>query len=324
MSGAPRMSRTFVTGIEGFAGLHLCAALDRAGHEVSGLHLAPVPADLPARLLQGDIRDFDLLKQALEEVRPDAVIHLAAVSSVAESENQLLGTFDINASGTLKLLEAVRGTVPKARILLVSSADVYGQPESEAPRTEESPANPLSAYAMTKLAAEEIGRFFQRVHGLDIVILRPFSHTGPGQNPKFVFPSVARRIVEIERAAENTPALADEERTIELGNVDVRRDYTDVRDICQAYLLALERCRCGETYNVTSGRTISIRQGVEMLIKMAKTQVSYRSVPRKLRPHDILLSAGSDKKFKAATGWNPLIPLETTFSDLLNSYRQVR
>jgi len=318
------MSRTFVTGIEGFAGLHLCAELNRAGHEVSGLHLASVPAGLPARLFQGDIRDFDLLRHALEETRPAAVVHLAAVSSVAESENQLLGTFDINASGTLKLLEAVCAAVPRARVLLVSSADVYGQPESEAPRTEESPTNPLSAYAMTKLAAEEIGRFFHRVHGLNIVTLRPFSHTGPGQNPKFVFPTVARRIVEIEQAAEDNPALPDEDRTIELGNVDVRRDYTDVRDICQAYVLALERCQCGETYNVTSGKTVSIRQGVETLIKMARTQISYRSVPRKLRPHDILLSAGSDAKFKAATGWNPLIPLETTFADLLNSYRQGR
>ncbi len=315
------MARILITGIEGFVGAHLCRTLADAGDTVAGIHLAPPPAGLPARLHRGDITDFALLKAVLSTEQPDAVIHLAAVSSVSESENQLVGTFDINASGTLKLLEATRELSARARVLLVSSADIYGTPDSDEPRTEESPPRPLSSYAMTKLAAEEIGRYFQRVHGLDVVIIRPFSHTGPGQNPKFVFPSVARRIVEIERAAAARPDLTADERTIELGNVDVRRDYVDVRDVCQAYRLALAHCRAGEVYNVTSGRPIAIRTGVEMLIRLARTEVTYRSVAHKLRPHDIRLSTGSGRKFEQATGWRPLIPLERTFADLLDAAR---
>ncbi len=335
------MSRVLITGIEGFAGSHLARHLSQNGHHVIGIHLAqhgdtirnhvPIP---PGELHQGDIRDLDRLKSILASTRPDSVVHLAAVSSVAVSEGQLLETYDINAVGTLKLLEALRQqwghdaeSCPH-RVLLISSADVYGRATTDKPLTEGVPPQPITPYALSKLAAEDAGRFFHRAFGMDIVVLRPFSHTGPGQKPDFIFPSIARRIVEIERAAEANPMgtrcgimSPSRARTIELGNLDVRRDYTDVRDVARAYALALERCKSNETYNITSGRPILLRDGIETLCRLARCEVSYTSTAAKRRKRDLSLLTGDPMKFSRTTGWQPVVPFETTLQDLLDYYR---
>jgi len=306
------MARVLITGIEGFVGRHLAARLLDSGHRVFGIHIAPCAGLEDVDLSCHDIRDFDFLRSHLTDTRPDRIVHLAAVSSVAESETHVLETFDVNAVGTLRLLEAVRLSVPEARLLLVSSADVYGRDPSDGPFTEQSLARPVSPYALSKLAAEEAGRFAHRAFGLDVVVLRPFSHTGPGQSPRFVFPTVARRIAELERSGGGT---------IELGNLEVRRDYTDVRDVCRAYELALERCAPGETYNVTSGKPVLIRDGVESLCRLARVPIEYRTVAERRRERDLPLLSGSNKKFVAATGWQPAIAFEQTLADLLDYWR---
>ncbi len=307
------MSRIFVTGIEGFAGGHLARHLASLGHAVIGLHWADAPAGIPAELHKGDICDFDSVKTLLGGTKPEGIIHLAGISSVALSESHQLTTYEVNVLGTLKLLEAVRQLGLKCRIVLISSADVYGRSNVGKPLNEEAPPQPLSPYALSKLMTCEAGGFYHRAFGLETIMLRPFSHTGPGQTPAFVFPKVACAIARIEHGAADP--------VIEMGNLDVRRDYTDVRDMVRAYALALERCSSGRTYNVTSGKPIMISAGVQYLRSLARVPVRIRSSVSEFRAHDIPLLTGDPARFMAATGWKPEIPFTRTLSDLLDYYR---
>jgi len=307
------MSRIFVTGIEGFAGGHLARHLASTGHTVIGLHWADAPAGLPAELHRGDICDFDATRSLLDSSRPDGIVHLAGLSSVVLSESHQMTTYDVNAFGTLKLLEAVRQLQLKCRVVLISSADVYGRSNVGRALTEDLPSLPLSPYALSKHMTAEAGLFYHRAFGLDVVILRPFSHTGPGQAATFVFPKVANAIAQVERGKR--------EPVVEMGDLKVRRDYTDVRDVVRAYLLAMERCAAGETYNVTSGKPLVIQEGVDHLCSLALVPVQVKSSAAKFRPHDIPLLTGDPSKFRAATNWQPEIPFTKTLSDLLEHYR---
>jgi GDP-4-dehydro-6-deoxy-D-mannose reductase len=309
------MSRILVTGIEGFAGGHLARHLVDAGHTVIGLHWADAQPGLPAELHRGDICDFDATRSLIEATKPDGIIHLAGLSSVALSESHQMTTYEVNALGTLKLLEAVRQLQSKCRIILISSADVYGRSNVGRPLNEDLPSLPLSPYALSKHMTAEAGRFYHRAFGLDVVILRPFSHTGPGQATTFVFPKVANAIAQVERGKR--------EPIVEMGDLQIRRDYTDVRDVVRAYGLALERCAPGETYNVTSGKPLVIQEGVDYLCSLARVPVQVKSSAAKFRPHDIPLLTGDPSKFAAATGWKPEIPFTQTLSDLLDYYRSV-
>ncbi len=305
------MKRVLITGIEGFAGSHLAHYLDRLGYEVYGLCHQEPKEKIPGEIFSGDICDFNCLKRILEESRPEWIFHLAGISSVAEAQRNPLPAYQVNVLGTLKLLLAIHQLMLKARILLVSSADVYGR--GEKPHVEDDPPNPLTTYARSKLLAEEIGRIYYRTWGMDIVILRPFSHTGPGQAPHFIFPKLARHIALVEKGKAE-PVLA-------MGNLTVCRDYTDVRDIVRAYLLAMENCISGETYNITSGNCIRLQDGVEILLKMAKVPVKVEPGVTEIRTYDIPYLSGSARKFQAITDWQPTIPFTQTLADLLNYYR---
>ncbi|MFO7675815.1 MAG: GDP-mannose 4,6-dehydratase [bacterium] len=324
------MSRVFITGIEGFAGRHLAGLLADAGHDVAGIHLAPPPADPRLRLHEADIRDLNAVGRALLDCRPEQVVHLAAVSSVAESENGAATAFEVNVLGTLKLFEAIRIAGLRPRVLVISSANVYGSSVSSihsmhrppAPLTEDSPLQPLSPYALSKLVCEQVSRYYRDAHGFDVVVLRPFSHTGPGQSPTFVFASAARRIAAIERRWEQDPDLDEAARIVEMGNLDVLRDYTDVRDVVRAYALALDRCEAGSTCNVTSGRPVLIRDGIETMARLARCPVRVVTTADRLRPRDLPVLTGDPARFRAATGWEPAIPFEQTLADLLDYWRK--
>ncbi|NPV14907.1 NAD-dependent epimerase/dehydratase family protein [candidate division WOR-3 bacterium] len=303
--------RVFVTGIEGFVGAHLARYLQERGDEVYGTHYASVQEELPATLFPCDINDFNAIKRALEESRPDWLIHLAGISSVAEAEKNPIPTYQVNTLGTLKLLIAVHQLMLPCRILLISSADVYGR--GDKPHSETDPLQPLTAYARSKYLAEEIARLYYQTWDMDIVILRPFSHTGPGQADRFVFARVASHIAKVEQG--KAPPI------LEMGDLEVRRDYTDVRDIVRAYIFALENCPAGETYNVTSGRPVRLRDGVEILLRLARKNIEIRQGVIEKRPYDIPFLSGNPEKFHRATGWTAQIPLEKTLSDLLEYYR---
>lgn len=306
------MKRVLITGIEGFVGTHLCNYLNEQGYQVYGIHYTEPKRPLPAKLFQADICQFEQIKKILEQSRPEWIFHLAGVSSVADAEKEPVPCYQVNTLGTLKLLLAVHQLRLDCRVLLVSSADVYGR--GEKPHTENDPPRPLTAYARSKLFAEEMGRLYYQTWEMDIVIIRPFSHTGPGQAARFVFPKVARHIALVEKGRV--------EPVLKMGDLSVRRDYTDVRDICRAYVLAMENCLSGETYNITSGNCIRLRDGVDIILKMADKPVEVRSGATEIRPYDIPYLSGSAEKFKRLTSWQAEIPFEKTLADLLEYYRQ--
>jgi GDP-4-dehydro-6-deoxy-D-mannose reductase len=308
----------FITGIEGFVGVHLARHLAGQGLLVSGTYYVTPLADLSfARTHYCDIRNAAHLQAVLAEEAPHYVIHLAAISSVALAEQDFSDTIDINVRGTLHLLEAIRARATRPRVLLISSSEVYDRQavSPDRPKLDEgAPVRPLNNYSLSKLLAEQLGRYYSERHGLDIVTLRPFSHTGPGQSTSFVFPSVARQIAEVE-SGKRAPE-------IEVGNTEVSRDYTDIRDICRAYELALTRTTAGEVYNVTSEQTLRIGAGIEYLLSLAAAPVTTRVAATRVRQESVLL-AGSGAKFRAATGWQAEFDIRQTLRDLLDYQRQL-
>lgn len=319
------MTRVFVTGIAGFAGSHLAERLLAGGAEVWGLVADPAEtANLAAcrasaeaarlHLAAGDLCDRPRLAALIREACPEAIYHLAATSSVRHSLEQPAETFRVNVLGTQALLEAARASAPRARILYVGSADAYGESARKpSPLGEADPLLPVSPYGSSKAAAEILACRFARESGLDVVRVRPFPHTGPRHARAFVFPDLAHQVAEIE-AGRRPPR-------IEAGNLEVRRDVTDVADMVEGYRLALERGQAGAVYNLCSGRVTSLREALDILVALAGVAVEIALRPERLRPTDIAVLAGSNRAFRERTGWQPARSLESTLHDLLGYAR---
>ncbi len=304
--------KSFITGIEGFVGGYLTEFLTSKGIEVYGIHYAPAKG-LDATLYECDIRDYERLLECVDKIRPDWVFHLAAISSVGISYKQPSLTFQVNALGTFNLLQALRELSLNPRILLISSCEVYGARGEERLKENLLPS-PITPYGLSKLCAEEVGLFFYKVYKSKVIIIRPFNHTGPGQQEIFIFPYVAKEIVEIERGKRK--------QIIEVGNIDVKRDFTDVRDIVKAYYLAIQSCNPGEIYNITSENTISIKEGIDILISQTKADVKIERTPERMRANEIPVLRGNGEKFFKTTGWRPEISFDKTLKDLLEYYRK--
>jgi GDP-4-dehydro-6-deoxy-D-mannose reductase len=304
------VKKVLITGIEGFVGTHLADYLHNREYKVTGIHFAQ-PVKRFGKLYQCDIRQYAAVLKIIRTIKPDVIFHLAAQSSVAEGEKTIKQTFAVNVQGTLNILEAINALNIKARIIYISSCEVYGQ--SNKKLTEQSQTKPVSFYAMSKLCAEQVCLYYQRTHNLDVVLLRPFSHTGPGQAEHFIFPRIAKQVAEIEAGLI--------EPVLKLGNIKVRRDYSDVQDIITAYELASRKCQSGEIYNITAQKPYSIRQGVEFLIKLSSQKIAIEIDKKLVRKNDISLLTGSARKFMRDTGWKPAISFQTTLSNLLNYYR---
>jgi len=314
------MERAFITGIAGFAGSHLAEHLRDKGWEVlgaekSGVSLAHLEKVMGfIRVEECDIHRSEQVAAALANAKPDVVFHLAAVTFVPSAENASQKTLEVNVSGTLNVLEGCRGHAPAAQVILISSSEVYGKaPQEEMPLREDRVPAPANFYALTKLCAEELGRFYQRSHSLPVVILRPFNHIGPGQSPNFVTSSFARQIAEIE-AGKREPVLS-------VGNLDAARDFTDVRDIVRAYSLAAERCRAGETYNVCSGRPHLVKELLDKLLDLTTARIEVRQDPHRLRKSDVPLFYGDYSKFRHAADWAPEREITSTLKDILDYWR---
>jgi len=311
--------RVLITGVTGFVGTHLVRALaeDAAPSAVFGTAYPDPPPAGTSGLFHLDLRSEEDILRLVREVRPDWVFHLAAVSNVRRSWQMRRETLETNILGTHNLLEAVRQASPGARVLFVSSSDVYGAAASpEMGLTETSPFQVLNPYAYSKAASEMMCGFYAVVEGIDIVTARPFPHTGPGQAADFVCSDWARQIVRIERG-EAGP-------TLHVGNLDVRRDYCDVRDVVRAYLMLIKRGRRGEAYNVCSGEPAALRRILDFFVGEALVEggVSVETDPRKLRKTDAPLLVGSNRKIVKEIGWTPGIPLERTLRDLLDFWRR--
>lgn len=280
------MKRVLVTGPGGFVGGHLRAELGEAF----------VP-------FEGDVLDTDAVLAAVREGRPDALVHLAAASSVGHSFDEAADVWRTNVLGTVNVAEALRAEAPAARLLFASTGDVYGRAEV-VPTPEKAPVAPVSPYAASKAAAE------LACTGLNAVVARSFPHTGPGQDARFAVGSWATQLAQIR---------AEGGGTLYVGDLEVERDLTDVRDVCRAYRLLLDASVPAGTYNVASGRAVPLRRVVELLVEATGVPVTVERDDGRLRPAEVRVLAGDPSKLRAATGWEPEIPLERTLNDALEA-----
>ena len=307
--------RVLVTGIGGFVGPWLRQALEKHGHEVHGLMREgdEAPPGVPAH--RADVTRRSEVEQVLRDVRPDWIIHLAAISSVPEAEADPETAYGINVGGTIALMAAMRAVTPSARLLWVGSSDAYGavRPE-DLPVTEETPFRPLSVYGASKAAGDVAAAQWARSYGLDIVRARPFNHTGPGQRATFVSAAFAQQIARMERG--------EQEPVLRVGNAEPVRDFSDVRDIMAGYVALLERGRSGEAYNLCAGEGVSIAEVIALLRTHAKVPMRVWSDPELRRPVDVERIVGSHAKATAETGWSPRIPLGETLRDVLDDWRK--
>lgn len=299
--------RVFVTGADGFVGRHLCAALRAAGDEVLEAH-GPRAETVSSTALHLDISELDKVREAVAEAKPDAVIHLAGFSSVAKSHQNPPRVYAVNALGAVNLLTAVRESVPKARVLLVSSGEVYGPVPAGTRAAEETPRMPLSPYAASKAAAELAGVQFHRNYGMNVVIARPFNHLGAGQDPTFVVPSFAAQIGAI--------ALGRIDPVLRTGNLDAVRDFSHVKDVVAAYQLLVTKGEAGQTYNVCSGEGRTIGSVLEEMLQLTGVQARIELDPARLRPSDIPSLVGAPDKLRAL-GWEPKLTLTDALRDVL-------
>ncbi len=311
--------KVFITGATGFVGRHLMNALHSSEYLLSGTSYPDPPHPSENHIFFLDLRSEREVYETLKFVRPHWIFHLAAVSNVRHSWEHRRETMETNIMGTFSLFEAVKKFAPEARILYISSSDIYGSPpggESAGRKlfVEDDPFHVTSPYALSKIGGELLGGFYGRVEGLDIVIARPFPHTGPGQSPAFVCSDWARQVIQIERGKAE-PALR-------VGNVDIWRDFCDVRDTARAYVLLMQKGRRGEVYNICRGEGTSLRRILEIYLSLAAKTVTVEQDPARLRQVDIPFLVGDNRKLKTETSWEPRIPLEQTLRDLLDYWRR--
>lgn len=305
-----------VTGATGFAGGHLLDLLFKTDGPPIAAWSRPggQPPKINARVQWRavDLLDATAVKQAIAEAPPSAIYHLAGLSHLGKSWQRSVAHLETHVLGTHHLLEAVRIHAPKCRVLVVSSGMIY-RPQDH-PAGEDAPLGPVSPYALSKLAEDQLALHAAAHDDLDIVVARPFNHIGPGQAPTFAASGFAQQIVEIEYG--RTPP------TIEVGNLDAKRDLTDVRDVVAAYAALMREGRRGTAYNVCRGQTISMGDLLDRLLAMSSARVTLVKDPARLRPSDLPFHAGRADRIRADTGWMPRIPLEQTLTDLLAFWRQ--
>jgi GDP-4-dehydro-6-deoxy-D-mannose reductase len=286
----------FVTGGAGFAGRHLLPLLPGV--------VAPTRAEV-------DLLDSEAVRRAVRAAAPSLVFHLAARSSVRRSWEAPLDTLADNLAMTANLLEAVRLEAPDARVLVVSSSEVYGPPE-RLPVDERALLRPQNPYAVSKAAADLLAGQYADAFAMHVVRVRPFNHAGPGQSDDYVVGTLTRQVAEAE-------ARGASEAVVRTGNPDSRRDFTDVRDVVRAYVAAA-RVEPG-AWNVASGCAFSVRELVELVRAAARVTVRHELDQGRVRSHDVPEVRGSAERLRSATGWRPEIPLERTVADALDAWR---
>ncbi len=302
------MKTVLITGGEGFVGSHLIKLLQESLYKV-------VPTSYPLLVPKGgkyiplDILSLEMIEDVLKTCQPDVIVHLAAISSVSKSFRDPPRTYSTNIVGTVNLLDTVKKLNKKVKFIFVSTCEVYGGGENLSESANIILKNP---YAVSKYSAELICHNYF-IDGIDCVILRPFTHTGPGQSKDFVLPTIAVQIVEIEKG--KRPPL------IELGNIKVKREFMNVKDIIRAYALAVEKCEPGNIYNISSNRGYTIEEALGIFGELSKKKFEVKTEPSKIRKVDIPTLIGNGDKFTKLTGWRHKIKFEKTIEDLLNYWR---
>ncbi len=315
------MKKALVTGAGGFAGSFLIEQLlERKDFNVSGTYVSddqprlfkPDQVELEKLDLMDAVATLDLIKK----IKPDYVFHLAALTSPSESFVNPSGTIINNITAQVNLLEAIKSDSVHSKVLIVSSADVYGSvAQDDLPIDEETPLRPVSPYAVSKIAQDFLGLQYYLSYGVKVVRVRPFNHIGPRQSARFVVPSFAKQIAEIEKGGK--------EPTIYVGNLSSKRDFTDVRDMMAAYLLAIEKGDLGDVYNIGSGVSHQIQEILDMLLSFSLKKISVKIDKAKFRPKDELELVCDKNKFTKQTGWEPKINIEKTLKDTLDYWRDI-
>ena len=315
--------RILITGITGFAGSHLADYIleNLPQAKVFGLvrwrsrmeNILHIQNRI--RHIEADLKDMASLKRCLAEVKPDRIFHLAAQSFVPTSWKCPAETFAINALGQINLFEAVLSLGISPKIHIAGSSEEYGLVNSdEVPMKETNPLRPLSPYAVSKVAQDLLGWQYFRSYGLKVIRTRGFNHTGPRRGEVFICSNFAKQIVEIEKKKKK-PVL-------QVGNLEAKRDFTDVRDMVRAYWLCLEKGEEGDVYNIGTGKTYSMKEILEMLLSISGIDVKIEVDPHRLRPSDVPVLLSDSSKFRKATGWEPKIPFRQSLEDLLGYWRE--
>ncbi len=307
-----------ITGADGFVGRHLARYLLDQGVEVMGLGLHPprYPEPWEACAYEVcDVLDRDKVLSLVRDFRPQYVFHLAAQSSVRRSWDNPWLTYRVALEGQANVFDALMEAEVDPVVHVACSAEEYGMvEESELPITEDRSLRPANPYALSKVIQEEHALFCHRVYGTRVVVTRAFNIVGPGQSRDFVASDFAHQIAEIEAGLR--------EPVIRVGNLDARRDFSDVRDLVEVFWVLVKEGKPGQAYNVCSGVDRSVREVLDILVSMARTAVSVEVDPGKLRRADIPVLRGDNRKLRELTGWSPRIPLERTLQDLLEWCRK--
>ena len=308
-----RSGTVLVTGAAGFAGGHLVEHLAER-HDVTAWARAAPPAGIAGlgTWAQIDLLDRDRVRHDILTLRPTVVFHCAGAPHVGASWQDTAQPLASNVLVTHYLLDAIRRAGHRCRVLITGSATVYAP--SVAPLREDGPLAPASPYALSKLAQEQLGLRGFTEDGIDVILTRPFNHTGPRQSPTFAAPGMARQIALIERGAADP--------TIQVGNLDTERDLTDVRDTVRAYALLMERGTPGTIYNVASGVGRSMRAILDALVARSRVPVTVALDPERLRPNDTPVIVGDAARLRTATGWAPVVPFDRMLDDLLDFWRR--
>jgi GDP-4-dehydro-6-deoxy-D-mannose reductase len=310
--------RILITGASGFVGRHLARECLTRGDEVYGTDRPgeDLPRDPALHWHAVDLLDDESMRRALAASRPEGIVHLAGQANVALAHRDPAGTFRINAEGTLRLLLAAQELTRDARVVAVSSAEIYGTVAREhLPVRETTPLRPQTPYGASKAAADLVAGQAALGWGMDVIRMRPFNHIGPGQKLGFAAPDFASQIAAIERG-ESEPVLR-------AGNLSAKRDFTDVRDIVRGYRNALERGTSGEAYNLCSGKAVAIEEIVRFFLDRARVPIRLEIDSKRLRPGEVPETRGDFSRAESELGWRPQIALERSLSDVLEEWRGV-
>jgi GDP-4-dehydro-6-deoxy-D-mannose reductase len=316
------MKKILITGASGFVGKHLIELLSKEEeNQIFGTYLIDKSKASLAKF--GDklnLRKIDLSDEAnvfsmIEEIKPDLIFHLAASTSPAESFNDPKGTIMNNVSTELNILDALKKlNLTKTRVLITSSADIYGKvSEENLPINEDCPLNPTNPYAVSKIAQDFLALQYFNAHNIKTIRVRAFNHVGPGQSPAFVVSAFAKKIAEIEKT---------EESEITVGNLEAKRDFTDVRDMVKAYVEIIEKGNPGDVYNIGSGKALKISEILDGLVELSNKKITVKVDEKLMRPVDNPELVCDATKIGKTINWVPEIPINKTLEDTLNYWRE--
>lgn len=310
------MKKAMIIGAAGFVGSYLISYLrDQCGMEVSATKLAHEELEaVDVTVYDLDILNKEEIVSLLFAIRPDYIFHLAAQSSVGLAWKNPCLTIDVNIKGSVNVMDAVRELFYKPKVLLIGSGEEYGHIRAgETPITEENSVRPGNIYAATKVCQNLIGSIYAQAYDMKLMMVRAFNHIGPNQAPMFVVADFCKQVAEIEKGL-RAPVMY-------VGNLEAKRDFTDVRDVVRAYVLLIEMGKAGETYNVGSGHAMAIREILDKIISLSSKEIKVEIDPNKLRPVDVpIIEADTDKLYQL-TGWEPEISLEQTIRETLEYWR---